>query len=485
MHPKHTKPIVDNIKTTIYCISIVSLFIFSFTLLVIDPVQSTADNLPVLTLSDAVQSSLENNRELMAVRFDSKASKHGKSEAYSHYFPQVSFQNSMSKVTSGRYEFDMPADSPFADMFDTDQLGFSGANYINSINVSQLIFDRSVIGQIKLSKLKEEAAQWQETGQEQSVVYNTVVSYIDVLRSQELLNVQKQRLALADKQLNSATTNFEVGMRIRTDVLRAQLSRSSALRDVISAEIALQNSQVKLNQIIGNPIDNLYTFQIDQLANFNPSSKNLNVVQNYPKLFSMAKEKHPSIKVAALLVDQTSESVNIARGEFAPRASAGGRWGFNESGRVEFEEEEWALTFQIEIPIFEGGRKIAKMKRTKAQLNAQKKRYEDAIRTISTMVEQSALALQEEQRNMEISLEAEIVAKENHERFLNLYEEGLADSLDVTQALTELVEAQTDVVTTRYGYLSVYTQLLNAMGLTSVNALPYSTNDWLMELNNF
>jgi len=439
-------------------------------------------NVTVLKLSDAVIRSLEYNRELIATRFDSTAAGHAKSEARSSYFPQISFDSTMRKVESARYKMDIPADSPFAGIFDPNKLGFAGANYDNKFQVSQLIFNRSIIGQIKLADLQAKAAEWQEKGQEQAVVFETVSAYLDILRAQELLSVQKQRLTLAEKQLNTAKTNFDVGLRIRTDVLRAELTRSSALRDVVSAEIALRNAQVQLNQIMGEPIDQQYQFDGGALASYNPKAERMNAVKQYDNLFAMAEENHPSIKVASYLVNQSEESVKMARGEFFPRVAVGGSWGYSESGRVSFEETEWALQAQVEVPIFEGGRKIAKVKRTKAQAEAQKSRYDDAVRAIKTLVEQSALALQEEQRNLEIAVESEIVAKENHERFLNLYEEGLADSLDVTQALTELVVAQTNVVSTRYGYLRVYAQLLNAVGITPISGETYSEIDWLATL---
>ena len=89
------------------------------------------------------------------------------------------------------------------------------------------------------------------------------------------------------------------------------------------------------------------------------------------------------------------------------------------------------------------------------------------------------MSLREERRNLDIALEAVEVGKENYDRFQNLYAEGLADSLDVTQALTELVEAQTNVVTTRYNYLSLYIQLLQAQGTISINEQQYTGAQWL------
>ncbi|MGC9329379.1 MAG: TolC family protein, partial [Candidatus Hinthialibacter sp.] len=293
-------------------------------------ISAEAAEVPVLSLSEAVDLSLEQNRELIATRFDSEASIYSKTEARSGYFPQLFFESNFNKVDSDRYDFDMPADSPFADFMDTDQLGMSGANYANRFQVQQLIFDRSVIGRIKLADLQSRAASWQEKGQEQTVAYETVNAYLNILRAQELLNVQKQRLALADKQLDTATTNFEVGLRIRTDVLRAELTRSSALRDLVSAKIAFRNAKVKLNEILGVAIDQDYQIQEGSLSSYNPPMENIDTFQDFGHLFLMAETSHPSIRVASLLVDQYEESVKIARGEFAPRASIGASWGFNE-----------------------------------------------------------------------------------------------------------------------------------------------------------
>ncbi len=454
-------------------------------------VSLAADETPLLTLSDAVAMALEQNRDLEAVRFDRNAADAAKREAISPLFPQISFTSDVNKSHSDLYEFEqpqMPQDLPpefsglFDNFFNFDEIGFSGEQYITKFQVAQLVFDYSVLGNIKLSKLRDQAAEWQETGQEQVVVYTTVSSYLDILRAQELLGVQKQRLKLAKKQLQTAQTNFEVGLRIRTDVLRAELTRSSALRDVVSAEIQLEKAQSALNKVLGIPMETRHRFEGGELAVFNPSKDIVNNFQEYTQLFLLAEEQHPSIKVAELLVKQSEETVNIARGEFYPKVTAGAAWGWHDSGNPDFKDEEWSVRAGIEIPIFEGGRKIAKVRRTKEQLSAETKRYEETVRNIQNLVEQSSLALQEEQRNLEIAIEAEKVAQENYERFSNLYDEGLADSLDLTQSLTELVEAQTNVVTTRYGYLLVFAQLLQALGTIPTNSNAYTAIDWLQSV---
>jgi len=467
-----------NLNVKLFCVYLLTAYC-------ITPFDTYGEELPVITLKDAVETALEFNRELAAVRHDVKASKHGIREEKSAFLPQVSYRSEAMNSESELFDFDAPEmTEPSNNFFDFGNFGFTGATFTNQFQFSQLIFDRSVIGRIRQSEYQNEAAQWQKTGQMQQVIFDTVSAYLGVLRAQELLIVQQQRFTLAEQQLKTAETNFEVGLRIRTDVLRAELTRSSALRDVVSAEIALKQAQADFNKITGVPLVSRHEFDSQNLSTYNPSEKGIKVLQNYEPMFQTAKENNPSIRVASILLKQREESVKTAKGEFYPRLSAGGNWGFRDQPDLTLEDKEWSIFAVVQIPIFEGGRKIAKVRRTHEELDAETMRYEATVRGVLNAVERSALSLQEGERNLRIAKEAETVAVENHKRFLDLYAEGLADSLDVTQALTELVEAQTDVITSRYGFMRLYAQLLFALGTIPSEPVMYQTPGWLSVIHN-
>ncbi len=441
-----------------------------------------SEELKTLTLSGAISNALELNRELQALQFEERAAGDARAEARSAFFPQISWESSASKSESDRFNIEIDTSSlpdEFGGLFSADDFGFTGANYINQFKWQQLVFDYSVIGQMKLSDLQEEAAQWQTIGQEQTVVFNTVSAYLDILRAQELLQVQNQRLELADEQLDTAQTGFDNGLRIRTDVLRAELTKASAMRDVVSAEIAVERAQASLNAIMGVPLQARHAFQTGALGDYYPPPEYEGRFQAYEQLFEEAEDNNPAIYIAQLLVKQSEESVNIARGEFLPKLSGMASWGFNEQGDPKFQDEEWTLAGAVTIPIFQGGRRTAKLRGAKEVVSANEMRYQDTVRSVQNLVEQTALSLREEQRNLDIAIKAAAVGQENYDRFQNLYSEGLADSLDVTQALTELVEAQTNVVTTRYNYLSLYIQLLQGLGTISVDEDQYRGEQWL------
>jgi len=421
-----------------------------------------------LTLSEAVEVSLSYNYQLEASRYDFAAAQSQKKEAISALFPQLSFNSDVSKLVSDR----------FGTSFES--AGFAGDTFSNRFQISQLIYDRSVFGEIRLAKLREKAAMWQEIGQAQNVVLETVLSFLDVLRAKELFFVQNQRLVQAEKQLHFAKTNYEVGFQTEVDVANAELARSSALHDIVLSEMAMERSQVALNRVLGLPVDEREELEPGIFSTLDLSSEKKISHQEKQFFFSISLQNNPSAQIAKLLVDQSQESVHIARREFSPRVSAGGNWGYFDRGNPNFEDKEWSVQTSIQIPIFEGGRKFAKVDRTKKQLEAEKMRYEDTIQNVYSLIENSILFLRERKKSLEISIEAETVAQKNQQRFLTLYEGGMADSLDVVQALTQLVETQTDIVTARYGYYRVYVQLLAALGILSTEAETYETKDWLL-----
>jgi outer membrane protein len=439
-----------------------------------------ADDVQTLSLAEAVGYALVQNPDLESMQFNQRASTYQKHEAQSAYLPQISYAFELSKNDSDLFSFDassLPA--PFDQIFDFSNMGFTGAYYSNRFTVSQLIYDRSVLGQIKLADMQETASYWQTAGRRQEVVYQTVNAYLTILLANELLEVQRQRLELAERQWQTAKSSFDAGLRIRTDVLRAELARSSAQRDIVSAEIAQENAQVLLNQYTGLDLQLRHRFFSDALARYNPPPDKLSFFTNKNDFFMLARARNPSIKLSHVLVDQSRESIDIARGEFYPTVSAGTSFGYKDMDAPHLEDQEWGVQAMIEFPLFDGGRRLLKVRRTTQQFNAEQKRHESTVRSVLAAVEQALLALQEQFRNLEIAIKAETVAKENYERFQSLYKEGLADSLDITQALTELVVAQTDVVRSRYTYLKIYANLLLATGTIPMEEESYEELDWL------
>ncbi|MGC9327845.1 MAG: TolC family protein [Candidatus Hinthialibacter sp.] len=420
-----------------------------------------------LTLSKAINHALRFNLELQAVHYDYEAAQNEKRETSSSFWPQLAIHNDFNNLESSRFDLSQ------------QQAGFSGKTYSNKFQLSQLLFDRSISGEIRLADLRQKAAAWQETGQEHTVIFNTIIGFLDTLKADELIRVQKQRLDLAKHQLKTAQHNFEAGYQISADVARAQLECSSAQRDLVSAQVDFERSQVSLNRLMGAPVTQRYALVDPYFSKYHPPEKRVFSFDAAERLFNIAEAHNASVQVSRLLVKQYEESVQSAKGEFLPTLSAGASWGYYDVGDPNFETDEWSVQASVRIPLFDGGRKNAKIQKTKNQLSAQQKRFDDVIQEVQGLVEDSLLLIHEEALNLKTSIESEKVAQKNHEVYMNLYEEGMAQSLDVTEALTQLVEAKTEVVTARFNYLRIVSQLLFVLGVIPTEGDIFEEADWL------
>lgn len=213
-----------------------------------------------LSLSEAVDKSLLNNKNILAAYHENEAARGAKLEAFSAYLPQLSIYSQSTKTESERYT------SPF------QEAGFSGKTYNNRIEASQLIFDRSVLSSIFLANLKKQSAEIQLTGQRLQTVSEAVNLYIEILLAQEIIDVQHQRLELAEKQLHTAKSKFQAGYQINTDVARAQLTQASARRDINLAKVAMERAEVYLNKIMGVSVNFRHGVSGGYLMQFDPSA---------------------------------------------------------------------------------------------------------------------------------------------------------------------------------------------------------------------
>ncbi len=86
---------------------------------------------------------------------------------------------------------------------------------------------------------------------EQNLVYNTAVTYLDVLRGQQLLAVSDSNLAVARERRRIAGVRFEAGAAARLEVLRAETDLANARQTRISSSNNLGQSMSRLNTLMG------------------------------------------------------------------------------------------------------------------------------------------------------------------------------------------------------------------------------------------
>lgn len=332
--------------------------------------------------------------------------------------------------------------------------------------ITQPIFSGlSTYHSVKAADSQARAGQYNLYNYEQSIFLSASEAYLNVVRDEAILDLQKSNEKLLKKQLDETTERFNVGELTRTDVAQARSSLSQAIANRISAEGNLQVSRAIYEQIIGKQPSNLS--EPDNIRDFLPKdfkqALDYTMNNNYEILAAKRTLEANEYTVKAnygALMPQISASAEAAQSKNDPRYT-----GLDDTtiNSVEF-------GVNLTVPLYDAGENRAKIRQSKYNkwqayeqvLSAERAAVSNITGYWESMVANDAMikALQDQVSANEIALDG--VKKE----------EALGNRtiLDVLNAFQSLLDSQVEVVKARREYYLSAMQVMQTMGkLTAEN----------------
>lgn len=332
--------------------------------------------------------------------------------------------------------------------------------------VSQPLFSGfSTLNSVKSADSASRSEQYNLSNYEQIIFLNASEAYLNVVRDEAIVNLQKNNEKLLKKQLDETQERFNVGELTRTDVAQSKSSHSQAVADRISAEGALEVSKAIYKQIIGKNPQNL--------------SEPTNIHTFLPSTFAKALEYTEQNNFALLQAKEALKSreyaVKANYGALAPQLSATGTAAKSKNNskhhgdpNSSVDEVSWGLN--ASIPLYDAGENRARIRQSKyakwqaqeAVLSAQRAAISAITGSWEAMVSYDAKI-----KALEEQVDANKIALEGVKK-----EEALGNRtvLDVLTAFQTLLNSQVQVVTARRDYYLSSMQVMQAMGkLTAKN----------------
>jgi outer membrane protein len=337
------------------------------------------------------------------------------------------------------------------------------------------------------------AAQYQVTKIQEDIALNVANAYLQILFNKENLKVQQQQLTYDNQQLERVQQLVDAGSVPRGDLLDINATVAASNQRVITAENAVLISKLSLAQLM----------QLEDFQNFDtadtdyPIAETGVMLQSAADVYTKAKEERTTLKLAKANVEVAEKDIEIAKGAYQPQLQ--GFYSFNTraaySDRVvgavedpdnprfvgilngdpnmivtapgftpilgnaaplweQFDENKGhSFGLSLNIPILNGFAVRNNVARSKIAL------------------ERSQLALQQEELDLERNVytaytdakgalkayEAAVATAEAREGSFNYakerYDVGLINIFDLNQAQTLSVNAQSEVLRTKYDYI--------------------------------
>ncbi len=280
--------------------------------------------------------------------------------------------------------------------------------------------------------------------------------YYEVLRAKKSLEIADAAVRRLTLYRNAAEKRLKIGEVTKTVLLRADGELSGALSDQIKARNALALTWALLARTVG------ISEEFSLKEEMNPEIPLTKLEEN----FTNALSERAEIKSAEIDKKMAEDQIRVAKGGYWPTLSIAGVYGRFDQYPVAVTTNRESVYGQaaLNFPFFEGGLRMAEVREATVKDKQALLRMEDLKKTIRIEVESAYVELKN-QRGIIKSLEDQLVfAKDNYQAVSRQFEYGLANSIDVMDANTLLVNAERQLTTAVYSHQVFQLRLKRATG---------------------
>jgi outer membrane protein len=350
------------------------------------------------------------------------------------------------------------------------------------LNLKQNVFSWSNWMTLKAASAQVAEAEATYQAAQQQLILRVATAYFNVLTAEDTLEADQAALEAISRQLDQATTRFDVGLIAITDVEDAKAARDTAAATVIADKRALATSEDQLQEITGEKYDRLAKPGIDMpLLNPEPADES--------RWVDISLEQNPTLISSRLAADIARDNVRVAVGGHLPSLDilAGRTYTYNTSDEtiegltfngVDNKANDRQITLQLTVPLFAGGYTQSKVRQAQYLWIAAKEGVVQSSRATERQARDAYLGVISGIAHVQALRQA---LESNHTALKATeagYEVGTRTSVDLLNARRNLVQAQTNFAVARYDYIVSVLTLRLAAGTLDRPELT-SVNTWL------
>ena len=412
------------------------------------------------TLEECVDYAIKNNISIKQSELDIKSASIEKSSAVGNFLPSFNINGSHSwniglnqNITTGLLENQTTQFTSAG--INSNVAIYNGMQNQNRLRRANLAI---VASKFQLSKMKDD------------ISLNIANAFLQILFNKENLKVQKEQLSNTEKQLLRSQELVNAGVVPRGDLLDIKATVATNNQAIVTAENALLISKLSLAQLL--QLENFQDFDVAE-ANYN-AKESKTLLQTPAAIFAKAKEERVELKIAKTNLEMAERDLKIAKGAFQPSLqgfySFSTRAGYSDrvigySGTTpilapalpvfeQFDNNKGhSFGFQMNIPVLNGFATKNNVDRSKIALDRSKIAFSqqelDLERNVYTAFTDAKGAMKANESAI-ITLEAR---QEAYNYAKEKFAVGMLNAFDLNQSQTLFVNAQSEVVRTKYDYI--------------------------------
>ena len=307
------------------------------------------------------------------------------------------------------------------------------------------------------AKINAKASEYRLEDMKDDIRLFVANAYLQVVSNKETLKVQEAQYEATQQDLQRTQELVDAGVLPQGDLLEIEATAAQQEQAIVDAENALKISLISLAQLLTETdYENFDVADVDYLI---PTSE---IFERSPKsIFAKALTFRNDIKQSEMNVELAEKDVKIAKGGNYPSLSAffnyNTRWADNVDG-LNIIDQFWRFDgmsygFQLDIPVLNGFATRNSIKRSEISLDRTRLQYEQDKLDLEATINQAYTDAKGSLKAYEAAQKALEARKTAFEYSQERFNVGLLNSFDFNQVKQQVVQAEADVVRTKYNYI--------------------------------
>ena len=403
-----------------------------------------------LTLDECRSLAIQNNKELQIAGEKVRVAGYDKQAALTKYFPQVSAMGTYMRNQKDINLLDDKTVAGLGKLLPIDVGAFTHLDiqdvWLGNVSLVQPVFmGGKIIAYNQITKYAKELAQSMNDLKLQDVIYKTDEAYWQVVSLVNKKKLADSYVSLLRKMDTDVQALIEEGVATQVDGLSVRVKLNQAEMAQTKVDNGLALSRMALAQLCGLPLDEslaLADENIESLPESASSTGSYSVeeafinrqelksldyaVRIYKKKEKIALAEHlPSVALTANYLVTNPNSFNGFKNDFGGMFNVG---------------------VAVQVPISGWWEGTYKRNAARAETHIKQLELDDAKEKIELQVNQSVYKVNEAGKKLTASSRNKEKAEENLRHATIGFEEGVIPALNLMEAQTAWVEAQSDLI---------------------------------------
>lgn len=335
--------------------------------------------------------------------------------------------------------------------------------YAGALTLTQPIFmGGKIVAYNKITKYAEQLAESQHATGMQDLILSTDKAYWQVISLVNKKKLAESFLKLVEQLDSDVDKMIAEGVATKADGLSVKVKVNEAEMTLTQVENGLSLSKMVLCQLCGLPLETEITLEDENMKSLSlPAAE----IESNVATALANREELRSLDLAGKIYDQ---KVNVTRAGFLPTVALTANYMVTNPSLVNGFERKfrgmWAVGAIVQIPIWNWGEGMYKVKAAKAEANIARYQLADVKEKVELQVSQATYKVNEAAKRLNMAEKNMEKADENL-RYAKLgFMEGVIPTSNVLEAQTAWLSAQSDKIDAQIDVKLTEVYLRKAMG---------------------